>query len=95
MFHQGERLISPPQMLLCSSVSVGQRRTTDSQHALIQEMSYMFQLQTHTGTLTCVVEDMLERERPSRSDSRLEETVDDFGVFAGTGETKRHKDNRN
>lgn len=53
----------------------------------------MFQLQTYTSTLTCVVEDMLERERPSRSDSRLEEIVDDFGVFAGTGETKRHKDN--
>lgn len=98
MFHKGERLISPSQTLPRSSVSVRRGRgTIDSLNT--HEMSYVcvcFLMQTHThthtSTLTCMVEEMLERERPSRSDSRLGETTDDFGVFEGAGETKRRKD---
>ena len=42
-----------------------------------------------------MVEEMLERDRPSRSDSRLEETNEDFGAFVGAGETKgRNRENR-
>lgn len=37
-----------------------------------------------------MVEETLESERPSRSDSRLEETTDDFGAFMGAGETKNN-----
>ena len=36
-----------------------------------------------------MVEEMLERDRPSRSESRLEEMTEDFGAFVGAGETKR------
>lgn len=76
MFHKGVRLISPSHMLLCCTVSVRQKGTTDSQHTLMEEMSACVHLihactHAHTHTLTCTVEEMLERERPSRSDSRL------------------------
>lgn len=53
----------------------------------------MFLMQTHTSILTCMVEEMLERERPSRSDRRLEEKTEDFGVFVGVGETEGHGEN--
>lgn len=49
-------------------------------------------MQTHTHSippLTCMVEEMLERERPSRSESRLEEMTEDGSAFVGAGETKR------
>lgn len=34
-----------------------------------------------------MVDDTLDRERPSRSDSRLGENTDDFGALVGAGET--------
>lgn len=70
MVHEGERFIStraPP----CAPVSVGQTKTIDSQHTE-EEMSYAFLLWTQT----CIVVETLDRERPSRSESRLEETAD-------------------
>lgn len=52
----------------------------------------VFVLQTHSDALTCMVGETLERDRPSRSDRRLEETIADFGVlFTGAGETEEHK----
>lgn len=96
MFHEGERLISPSHTLLCCSVSVGQKRTTDSQQTLMEEMSScVFLRQTHTSLLTCMVEETLERDRPSRSDSRLEERPTDFGGFVSAGETEEPKENNN
>lgn len=96
MFHKGERLISPSHMLLCCSVSVSQTGTIDSQHTLIEAMSSCgFLMQTHTSILTCMAEETLERDRPSRSDSRLEERTIDFGAFVGAGETKGGKGKRN
>lgn len=68
MFHEGERFISPTRVPPCRPVSVGQTKTIDSQHTE-EEMSYVFLLQTQT----CTVVEMLDRERPSRSESRLEE----------------------
>lgn len=48
--------------------------------------------QTQTlSTLTCKVDDTLERERPSRSDRRLEAMTGGFGVLEGTGETIKNK----
>lgn len=43
---------------------------------------------TRTSALTCMVEDTLERDRPSRSDSRLEERKAGFGALVGAGVTK-------
>lgn len=49
-------------------------------------------METQTSVLTCRAgEEMLERERPSRSDSRLEERTEDVGALVGAGETK-HKE---
>lgn len=39
-------------------------------------------------TLTCTAEETLDRDRPSRSDSRLEEKTEAFGAFVGAGETE-------
>lgn len=52
-------------------------------------------MQTYYAVLpTCMAEETLERERPSRSDIRLEERTEDFGVFAFAGETEKgHKEN--
>ena len=96
MFLKGERLISPSRMLLCCSVSVGQKGTIDSPHMLMEEMSSCgFLMQTHTSRLTCMSGEMLERDRPSRSDSRLEERSAAFGALGVTaGETEESKESK-
>lgn len=76
MFHEGERLISPTHTPPCTPVSFSQTQTIDSHHTLAEEMSYVFLLQMHVNARTCMAVEMLERERPSRSDSRLEEMAD-------------------
>lgn len=76
MFHEGERLISPTHTAPCTPVSFSQTQTIDSQHTLAEEMSYVFLLQTRANARTCMAVEVLDRERPSRSDSRLEETAD-------------------
>lgn len=87
MFHEGERFISPTGAPPRAPVSVGQTKTIESQHTE-EEMSYAFLLQTQT----CMVVEMLDRERPSRSESRLEETADGW-EFAGVGETTKMQRN--
>lgn len=55
MFHKGVRLISPSHMLLCCTVSVRQKGTTDSQHTLMEEMSacvHLIHACTHAHTHT-------------------------------------------
>lgn len=76
MFHEGEMLISPTHTPACTPVSFRQTQTIDSQHTLVEEMSYVFLLQTHVNARTCMAVETLERERPSRSDSRLEERAE-------------------
>ena len=96
MFLKGERLISPSHLLLCCSVSVRQKGTIDSTHMLMEEMSScVFLMQTHTSRLTCMSGETLERDRPSRSDSRLEERTADFGALVvAAGETEGRKENK-
>lgn len=76
MFHEGLRLISPTRMPPCTPVSSSQKQTIDSHRTLAEEMSYVFLLQTHVNSRTCTAVEMLERDRPSRSESRLEEMAD-------------------
>lgn len=89
IFHQGEGLVLPAPLMFC------QRQTewNDGPSTQMEEMAFgVFVLQTHSGALTCMVGETLERDRPSRSDRRLEETNPDFGVlFTGVGETEEHK----
>lgn len=87
MFHEGEGLISPTHPPPCTPVSFSQAQTIDSQHTLAEETSYVFLLQMHGNTRTCMVVEMLARERPSRSDSRLAEMADGW-EFTGADETK-------
>lgn len=87
MFHEGERLISLTRTPPCAPVSIGQTRAIDPPRTSAEEMSYVVLPQAHVNARTCMEEEeALERERPSRSDSRLEETADGWEL-AGAGET--------
>lgn len=54
-------------------------------------MSYVVSCcKTRANAPTCMAVETLERDRPSRSDSRLEETAEGW-EFTGAGETKKKK----
>lgn len=90
MFHEGERLISLTRTPSCAPVSIGQRRAIEPPRTSAEEMSYVFLPQAHMNARTCTEEEALERERPSRSDSRLEEMANGWEL-AGAGETTKRK----
>lgn len=81
-FHHLRRRTAP------LSVSRGEWSTLDT-----HEMSYVCVCVLQT-TLTCMVDETLDSERPSRSDNRLGEITEDFWVFVGAGQTERCKSSR-
>lgn len=89
MFHEGGRFISPTHTPPCTPVSSSQTQTIDSRHTWAERKCHTCSCcKTHANAPTCMAVEMLERERPSRSDSRLEETAEGW-EFTGAGETKK------
>lgn len=81
MFHEGEGLISPSQ---------SRADRNNRPHVGGGRVPRLAQLQQTCArrSLTCTAEETLDRERPSRSDSRLEETSEGCGAFVVAGVTK-------